>query len=519
VIAGNDWDPSSGRSRSIPAFTALTMTETVPNIVTLNGVEKSFGAVRALVGVDFVVGVGECVGLVGHNGAGKSTLMNILAGTLAGDSGEIVIRSELQRSYSVLLAHKLGIRCVFQELSLCPNLTVAENARVLHPSIAGFGWRTRAGRLIRNQLDEIFPGHGITTDDVVGDLPIGKRQMIEVARAFTITDAPLRLVILDEPTSSLDAHRAGQLLSYVRRVIGNGASCILISHLLGEVLEYSDRIVVMRDGKVVTADRASAFTRDKLVAAMGSTAVAKARSADSTARRGSTPVRVQARPATQTDGLDLVAHEGEIVGLAGLAGHGQTELLLSIFRAATGSVFFRSRSLIRVTDPVALIAGDRQSDGVFPLWSIAENIGIRSITALRKGVLVSPERESQFAQRWQQRMKIRTPDVHNNILSLSGGNQQKALFARALGSEAKILLMDDPMRGVDVGTKLEVYELIRNEATAGRTFLWYTTEMEELENCDHVYVFRNGRIVADLRRDDLSEERVIQSSFEEAPHP
>src|SRR5258707_15652625 len=190
---------------------------------------------------------------------------------------------------------------------------------------------------------------------------------------------------------------------------------------------------------------------------MGATAVAKARSADLTgARGGSFPVRVQARPATQTDGLDLVAHEGEIVGLAGLAGHGQTELLLSIFRAAAGSFFSRSRSLIRVTDPVALIAGDRQSDGVFPLWSIAENIGIRSITAFRKGVLVLPERESQFAQRWQQLIKIRTPDVHNNILSLSGGNQQKALFARALGSEAKILLMDDPMRGVDVGTKLEV---------------------------------------------------------------
>jgi ribose transport system ATP-binding protein len=228
---------------------------------------------------------------------------------------------------------------------------------------------------------------------------------------------------------------------------------------------------------------------------------------------------VQARPATQTDGLDLVAHEGEIVGLAGLAGHGQTELLLSIFRNATSGVLARSRSLIRVTDPVALIAGDRQSDGVFPLWSIAENIGIRSIAALRKGVLVSPERESEFAKRWQQRIKIRTPDLRNNILSLSGGNQQKALFARALGSEAKIVLMDDPMRGVDVGTKVEVYELIRSEATAGRTFLWYTTEMEELENCDHVYVFRNGRIVADLRRDELSEERVIQSSFEEAPRP
>ncbi len=524
------------------------MTETVPNIVTLNGVEKSFGAVRALVGVDFVVEPGECVGLVGHNGAGKSTLMNILAGTLSADTGEIIIGGEPQRNFSVVLAHKLGIRCVFQELSLCPNLTVAENTRVLHPSMAGFGWRTRAGRLIRNQLDEIFPEHGIATDAVVGDLPIGKRQMIEVARAFTITDSPLRLVILDEPTSSLDTHRASQLLSYVRRVIDKGASCILISHLLGEILEYSDRVVVMRDGKVVAADRASGFTRDKLVAAMGATAAAKTRSTDATgARRGSTPVRVQARPAAQTDSLDLVAHEGEIVGLAGLAGHGQTELLPPIFRASTRGRRFvrrdsrnilptaqsearpnahgvpgvraRSRSLIRVTDPVALIAGDRQSDGLFPLWSIAENIGIRSIAALRKGVLVSPERESQFAQRWQERIKIRTPDVNNNILSLSGGNQQKALFARALGSEAKILLMDDPMRGVDVGTKLEVYELIRSEATAGRTFLWYTTEMEELENCDHVYVFRNGRIVADLRRDELSEERVIQSSFEEAPHP
>ncbi len=413
------------------------MVETPPSIVTLNGVEKSFGAVRALAGVDLNVGAGECVGLVGHNGAGKSTLMNILAGTLAADNGEIVIGGQLQRSYSVVLAHRLGIRCVFQELSLCPNLTVAENTRVLHPSIAGFGWRNQVGRLIRRQLDEIFPGHGITTDAVVGDLPIGKRQMIEVARAFTITEAPLRLVILDEPTSSLDSQRAGQLLSYVRRVITNGASCILISHLLGEILEYSDRIVVMRDGKVVASDRASGFNRDKLVAAMGATAVGKTRSAQSTGvRRGTTPIRVQARSVTQTDGIDLVAHEGEIVGLAGLAGHGQTELLLAVFRVASRrprvgpaiearstvntpsegeskiapvrlghGVLARSRPLIRVTDPVALIAGDRQSDGVFPLWSIAENIGIRSIAALRKGFLISPELEIAFAERWQQRIR------------------------------------------------------------------------------------------------------------------
>jgi ribose transport system ATP-binding protein len=487
------------------------MSESSVNIVRLSGVEKHFAAVRALAGVDFAVDGGECVGLVGHNGAGKSTLMHVLAGTLSPDKGTVTVRDAPQQGYSALLAQKLGIRCVFQELSLCPNLTVAENARVLHPGIAGWGWRKRAGRLIDAKLDEIFPGHGIALDAVVGDLPIGKRQMIEVARAFTITRAPLHLVILDEPTSSLDSHTAAQLLTYVRRVVADGASCVLISHLLGEILEYSDRIVVMRDGAVAAADKASAFDRDKLVTVMGGAAAGKMRSVqERSAPRGTTPLRVRARSLIRSDGIELLAHQGEIVGLAGLSGHGQTELLLSVFRGAT-----RRFSGFEVTDPVALIAGDRQSDGIFPLWSITKNIGIRSLAALRSGPLISSALEEQFAERWQKRVNIRTQDMQNNILSLSGGNQQKALFARALGSEAKIVLMDDPMRGVDVSTKLEVYDLIRSEANAGRTFLWYTTEMEELKNCDHVYVFRNGRIVADLRRGELSEERVIQSSFQE----
>src|SRR5438132_12465208 len=163
------------------------MAEAAANIVRLAGVEKHFGAVRALDGVDFETNAGECVGLVGHNGAGKSTLMHVLSGTLAPDRGSIAIAGSEQQYYSVALAHRLGIRCVFQELSLCPNLTVAENARVLHPGIAGWGWRRRAGELIGGKLDEIFPGHGIASDTIIGDLPIGKRQMIEVARAFTIT--------------------------------------------------------------------------------------------------------------------------------------------------------------------------------------------------------------------------------------------------------------------------------------------------------------------------------------------
>ena len=483
------------------------------NIVKLDGVEKHFGAVRALDGVDFSVDAGECVGLVGHNGAGKSTLMNVLAGAATPGSGIIAIAGEAQGAYSPGRAKQLGIRCVFQELSLCPNLTVAENARVFHPALRGFNWRRKAGALIVAKLDEIFPDHGIGASDLVQDLSIGRRQMLEVARAFTVTDEPVHLVILDEPTSSLDGHTAGQLLGFIRRAIGSGLSCVLISHILREVLQNCDRIFVMRDGKVVAADRAGAFDRNTLVSAMGG-AEGRDLEADVNGRgasRANAPVCVRARPHRQHGGIELVAHQGEVIGLAGLAGHGQTALLLAIFSAAG-----HRSAAIEVTQPVALVAGDRQSDGIFPQWSISQNIGVRSIRALRQGPLISRRREEAMGNFWRDKINIRTPDINNNILSLSGGNQQKALFARALGSDARIVLMDDPMRGVDIGTKLEVYDLIRAEARAGRTFLWHTTETDELENCDHVYVFRDGAIVADLARNEITEERVIQSSFMEA---
>jgi ribose transport system ATP-binding protein len=479
------------------------------DIVKLDGVEKHFGAVRALAGVDLAVRTGECLGLVGHNGAGKSTLMHILAGTAAADRGIVAVAGAEQQSYSPGRAKSLGIRCVFQELSLCPNLTVAENARVFHPALSGLNWRRRAGALITEKLEEIFPGHGVGASDLVQDLPIGRRQMVEVARAFTATDEPVRLVILDEPTSSLDAHTAGQLLAFMRRAVIEGISCIFISHLLGEVLENCDRIVVMRDGKTIAADQAKAFDRDRLVATMGGAEALKPEAnAGHRLARGQSPLHVRARPRQQTGSAELVAHAGEIIGLAGLAGHGQTDLLLAIFAAA-----MRARADIEVSATVALVAGDRQADGIFPLWSIAENIGVCSIRRLRRGILISRRREEMLANFWRDKIKIRTPDIRNNILSLSGGNQQKALFARALGSEARIVLMDDPMRGVDIGTKLEVYDLIAEEARSGRTFLWYTTETDELKLCDHVYVFRNGAIVADLTRDELTEEKVIQSSF------
>lgn len=479
------------------------MTKTAP-VVRLDGVEKSFGAVRALTGVTLELRPGECLGLVGHNGAGKSTLMNVLSGNLAPDTGRIEVGgSDITSGLTPQNALKHGVRCVYQELSLCPNLTVAENARISHPSISGPGWRRSARDLIREMLDQVFPENGISTDEVVGDLSIAKRQMVEIARAFAVTMSEAKVVILDEPTSSLDAVAATKLLAHVRRYVGAGGTCVLISHLLGEILETSDRIAVMRDGGVVALDAADSFDRNSLVSAMGSVAESVLEGADGPAIRDTAPVVVEARPKT-AESLSLAAHKGEVVGLAGLSGQGQTELLVHVFDHGKGA---------SVAGSVALVAGDRQADGIFPLWSIAENISIGSLRQFLRGFLLDHGQARAFADDWRERIGIRTPNVDDPILSLSGGNQQKALFARALGSTAEIIVMDDPMRGVDVGTKQEVYGMIREEAAKGRTFLWYTTEMDELRNCDHVYVFREGSIVADLPRAEMTEERVLHASF------
>jgi ribose transport system ATP-binding protein len=469
--------------------------------IILDSVEKSFGAVRALAGVDLRVGAGGCLGLVGHNGAGKSTLVHILAGTLTQDSGGLSVDgSPVRGKWNAAASQAQGIRCVFQELSLCPNLTVAENVRIMHESIRGWGWKVKARRLVEEKLDEIFPAHGIDPDDDVADLSIGKRQMAEIARAFTVTDQKLRLVILDEPTSSLDALTAKQLLAYVKKETAHGTSIILISHLLGEVLGTCDQIAVMKDGKMILTREAKHFTRRSLVAAMGSETHEDAARAQ---KPGDSPaIAVKARPKTG-GAAELIVHGGEVVGLAGLAGHGQTRMLLQIF--------LKDRAEVR--GPVAFIAGDRQSDGILNLWSIGRNMTVRSLAALRSTGLIDLGRECAMEEEWKERMGIRTDDVNNNILTLSGGNQQKTLFARALSSNASIILMDDPMRGVDVGTKQEVYAMIRGQAEMGRTFIWYTTEFDELAHCDRAYVFRNGAISASLDARNISEANVLEASF------
>ncbi|MGH6943567.1 MAG: sugar ABC transporter ATP-binding protein [Geminicoccaceae bacterium] len=484
--------------------------------MSLRGIDKRFDGVIAIAGVDLEVDAGETLGIVGHNGAGKSTLMNVLAGILRPDAGRVVIEGvDVTAGYGVNRARELGVRCVFQELSLCPNLNVVENAWVMHPSLGGLAWRRKARQLIAARLDEIFPGHGIDIKAAVGDLSIGQRQMVEIARAFTETDAPVRLVILDEPTSSLDADAASQLLRYIQQAAARGQSCILISHKLAEVLAHTDRLIVMRDAQVVAGGRSADIGREQLVEMMGQVT----REAGAAVREGdqSQPaerrLRAQARPpGSSPSSIVLRARAGEVVGLAGLDGHGQQAMLRRLFEAAR----LKTRSgEVSVRGTVAYVSGDRQNEGVFALWSVGHNITIGSIRRLARLGLIGADREVGIARRWRELLSIRTKSVDDPILSLSGGNQQKVLVARAFATEADLVLFDDPMRGVDVGTKRELYEHVRREAERGRCFIWYTTENEELSNCDRVYVFHRGRITDEIERSALSEERVLRASFKE----
>ena len=479
---------------------------------------RSFGAVQALRGVGLTLARGECIGVVGHNGAGKSTLMNVLCGALAPDRGEMHVAGErVDAEWSVREAQRRGLRCVFQELSLCDNLSLAENMRLVLPSLRGRGWRARAGAQLMASLDRIFPGHGLRAAQAMGGLPIGKRQMVEIARAFAPGEHPLELMILDEPTSSLDGQAARQLLAFIREFVAQGKGCILISHKLREVFQVTDRVLVMRDGQVVHESDTAQTDRERVVAAMGQdehgagpAARGRTLRADADANAGITanepPVVVRV-----TGRTPLQARRGEVVGLAGLAGHGQTTLLLRL-QAAAGT---RGHADIWIDGAVAFVAGDRQTDGVLGLWSICRNMSVGWLAGLRRHGLIDLQRETAAAQQWRTRLGLVAADLGLPIQTLSGGNQQKALFARALGSSAPIILMDDPMRGVDFGTKRDVYGLVEDEAAAGRTFVWYTTEFDELYHCDRVVVFNNGRVVGELTRAELSEERVLSLSFHE----
>ena len=485
------------------------------SFISMRGIGKSFGPVRALSGVDLTIRAAEVLGVVGHNGAGKSTLMGVLRGTVPRGEGALLVDDiAVAENWDVREARRLGIRSVFQEPSLCPSLTVVENTRLVHRSLRGLGWARRARNVIGDALEAIFPNHGIGLDRVVGELPTGERQMVEIARAFSVVSGQPRLVILDEPTSALDAQVASQFLSFIGRVRHQGVACLLISHRLKEIIDHTDRVVVMRDGRVVDERSTTGLSPDQLVDAMGvmaqageatPTAVVATRVGASTAP--DMPQRITA-PAEGPAAIPFIARAGQIIGLAGLDGHGQRDRLLAVFRAAR-----KPESGLTVVGRVSYVSGDRHREGIFPLWSISHNLTIGLMRKLSRHGVMKPRDETAAALDWRGRLSIKTPDVRLPILSLSGGNQQKVLIARALASGSEIVLLDDPMRGVDVGSKREMFARIRDEAISGKCFLLYTTETEELTHCDRVYVFYQGAITDEIAHADLTEDRVLSASF------
>lgn len=467
-------------------------------VVILNGVSKRFGALVALNRVDLRIRPGECLGLVGHNGAGKSTLVNLITGLFAPSDGSL--------SYPGAAGPlQAGIRAISQEGTLCPNLTVLENLSVVQRDLTGPGWRHRAGARIMAALDRIFPGHRIRPDGLVLDMTLAQAQMVEIAIGFAEGPTPARLVVLDEPTSALDASIAAQLMAHIRRFCAEGGAVIFISHMMGEIFDVASRILVMRDGQAIADRPAHGFSHRGLVDAMGHVA---AQDDQATAPAAARRAPGDSGPPILRTPEGIQARKGEIVGLAGLAGHGQAEALARFYLSQRSD--WRGGARPRA----AFVAGDRRRDGIMPVWSIRRNLTLAALDALTRRGMVDRAAESRLGADWQRRIGIRTPDMGNPILSLSGGNQQKALFARALATTAPVVVMDDPMRGVDIGTKTEVYEMIRLEAAQGRTFLWYSTEMDEIRNCDRVFVFRDGLISAELEGARITEENVLAASFQ-----
>lgn len=481
-----------------------------PFLLRIRGIKKRYGNTQALDDVDLVIRPAEAVGVVGHNGAGKSTLMRVIAGFTAPDSGVVEVSGWTgDGRYDPVKARDLGVRIAFQELSLCPTLRVYENVIVAHPALTGLGWRRRAQAAIRRQLDAVFPGHRISPRALIGSLPLARRQMVEVAQASLHTDQEPKLLILDEPTSALGKESADNLFQYLRRAVEDGLSFVLISHRIAEVLENVDRVIVMRNGRVVAEQAAAALTEEEIISLMGAATVPTAHAEREALASGAEPVvEVNGLTNDRLRGISVQARPGEIIGLAGLDGQGQRELLLELWRSRRRL----GHRAVKTRGRVAFVTGDRQAAGVFPLWPVIRNLSIASLFRLGGYGFVDPRKERDVTRHWIQRLAIKgSPDTP--VPDLSGGTQQKVLVARAMAVGADVVLLDDPFRGVDVGTKREIYRLLRDESLGGRCFVWFTTENAELRECDRVYVFHEGRIVAELSGEEITEERVIAASF------
>ena len=487
------------------------MPQTKTAYLELTGIDKFFGVTKALQKMDLALYPGEVVGLVGPNGAGKSTLMKIITGVLSPTAGTISLQSKPLDKFTTKESKEAGIACAYQDLSLCTNLSVYENFALLnvsHSVISAPGWRKKAKIEAKALLEEYFPGNNIDIHVPVERLSLADRQIVEICK--TLMTENLKVLILDEPTSALPTDKASQLHAVVRKLSAQGISIIFISHKLDEIKLVADRIVLMKNGSNAGEYTADSITSEELVQIMGGTAERHSKASKST--DASEPVvKVSGLSTDFLRDIHLQVCKGEIVGISGLAGSGQIELLNQIYDAATG----KKNPAIQVDGAVSYISGDRAKEGIFPLWDIQNNILISSLQKIKSRFLLDRKKGEALSQHWYDKLKFRAEGIESPILSLSGGNQQKALIARGIASGADLIILNDPTAGVDIETKQDIYTLLEEVKEQGKSVIFYSTEDSELEICDRAYILHDGAVSAELVGKDVNVANIIQASFKD----
>ena len=495
------------------------------DIVVMTGIDKSFPGVHALDDVGFSLARGEIHALVGENGAGKSTLIKILTGVDRADKGAIEYDGRPVVIRSPLHAQELGISTVYQEINLCPNLTVAENLLIgrqpsrLRLAIDWKSVNSRAGTFMHDL------GLDIDVTQPLGSYSIAIQQMVAIARAITIANA--RVLILDEPTSSLTAHETAQLFEVMRKLRGQGIAIIFITHFLDQVFEVSDRVTVLRNGALVGTYSTKSLTRLELIRLMLGRSIAAlddmtAHKIESSERIGTEAI-VQAEQLGLTGSIepfDLTLHRGEVVGLAGILGSGRTEianLLFGVDKPDSGTLHMRGKR-VRSFSPsasigrgIALCPEDRKAEGIIGDLTIRENI----VLALQAGRpwfrRIGKKQQLEIAEEYMRLLNISAPSADQKVNNLSGGNQQKVILARWLAARPEVLILDEPTRGIDVGTKADIQRLVLDLADQGKSCVFISSELDEVLRTSHRVVVLRDRAKVDEFVGQVDEQRLVHS--------
>jgi ribose transport system ATP-binding protein len=489
----------------------------------MTGVSKRYGGVLALADVDFACEPGIHA-VLGENGAGKSTLIKIIAGVVQPTTGSLFLQGRQVSLPSPVAANEAGIVCIFQELSLLPDLSVADNICITAPP-RRFGLIDR--RAQRRRAEQLLARIGC--EDVhpmerVRNLSLSRRQMVEIAKAL---GREPKLLILDEATSALTAADVEKVYATLHRLRADGLAILYISHRMHEIEALADVCSVFRNGRHIETFAKGTRSGDEIVQLMIGREYTQV-FPPKPARAAEPEKALEVEHLGWSDELhdiSLAVGRGEIVGLGGLDGQGQRELLLALFgvlRGVEGRVRIDGRA-VRITSPrkaksagfdMALIPEDRKSEGLMLPMSVRDNISMASISRLTRGIMVDDARESQQIDQMIRKLAIKAGDLDDPVATLSGGNQQKVVIAKWLMTDARIVLLNDPTRGIDVGTKQEMYQLLRDLADAGAAILFYSTDYDELIGCcDRVAILYDGRIVRELEGETLTEHNIVASAL------